>query len=133
MTNSKLSAKIWRRGRTIITWEFEYIRHSSSSWWSTPGWYHRSGRGRFYRLTIDHDYPEKPMWLGFKKGKKWINAERLYEVIMVTHPSFVISSRAFWGAANRSNARRATTALVIAKRMEYILTDAYRGPKRISL
>lgn len=124
--NDKLTARIWRRGRGIITWEFTYIQSSNKHWWTAPGWYRSSGRGRVYRLTIDHDYPDKPIWLGYK-GKKWVNTESLYEVLLVTHPHFAIASKGFKGAANRSKYRRVKSKLYLEDRVVNIIDKAFEG------
>jgi hypothetical protein len=126
----KLIARIWRRGRGIITWEFSYVgSNSSGSWFSTPGWYCRVRGGRVYRLTIDHDYPEKPIWLGYRKGQKWVNAERLYEVLLVQHPDFAITSATFRGFPNRSQRRRKDTRTYLKGRASSIIEAAASGDR----
>lgn len=96
---------LWRRGRGIINWDFHYVMSSDMPWFTTQGWY-RSARRYVYRLTIDHDYPAKPIWLGVRRRGYWYNTENLYEPLCVTHRDFVVSARGFKGAPHRSKMRR---------------------------
>ena len=85
--NEVLTAYIWRRGRGVIAWKFRYVIGSPASWFTTPGWY-RTARRYTYRLTVDHDYATKPIWLGKRVRGRWVNMESLYEPIFVTHRNF---------------------------------------------
>lgn len=110
-----IKVTIWRRGRGVITWDFTYVTDSSERWFSSAGWYHRARR-RTYRLTLDHDYPGKPIWLGFRRNGTWHNAEGLYEVLYATHPGYNISNGNFRGGCNRSLFRRQKTGIYLAAR-----------------
>lgn len=81
--NNTADVLIWRRGRGFLSWKFSYLTGNS------PGWYHMAKR-YMYRLTIDHEYPDKPIWLGrFDKGE-WVNTEGLYEPIVTHLPGYNI-------------------------------------------
>lgn len=104
-----LSLDVWRRGRGILTWQFEYVEKGDKTWFSTPGWYHRA-RKNVYRLTIDHDFPENMVWLGRKRGKVWENVERLYEPVSFYNGSIVTGiprpSRRYNAGPKRSSKRQ---------------------------
>lgn len=95
-----INVSIWRRGRSVIRWQFTYYdaaevaRLGSKRGYTTAGWYHRA-RKYTYRLTVDHDYPNKPIWLGrLLKGRQdWISMEGLYEPLVVHHPAYTFSTR----------------------------------------
>lgn len=88
---------LWRRGRGLRTWRFCYFDHGFNpyleveDWYTSPGWYAHA-RKYTYRLTIDHDYPDKPVWLGYRHASsgEWRNAEGLYEVLGVDTPGHVV-------------------------------------------
>lgn len=117
---------LWRRGRGIINWNFHYVMSSKESWFSTQGWY-RHARKYTYRLTIDHDFPHKPIWLGVRRNKHWKNTEGLYEPLLVTHRDFVISGRKFRGAPHRSKIRRYTSYKAINSKNQIIADAAMAG------
>ncbi len=104
MEGRQITAHIWRRGRGIIEWQFDYITDSSEHWFSSPGWYHRAKKNT-YRLTLDHDYPTRPIWLGYR-NRKWRNAETLYEVLYIQHRDFVIASKVLVKSKRRSDVRK---------------------------
>jgi len=91
--SNELTATIWRRGRGPLNWKFIYIVHGDKPWFSTPGWYHFA-RKFVYRITFDHDYPARPVWLGRKgRGKTWINTEGLYDPIAIHHNTIIVGNR----------------------------------------
>jgi hypothetical protein len=89
--SNELKVKIWRRGRGVVGWDFNYVRGSPFTWFTTPGWYHFA-RDYVYRLTLDHDYPGKPMWLGRREGDEWVNMEGLYEPLAAIHSDYTFVS-----------------------------------------
>ena len=92
MYGEAIDLVIWRRGRGRIDWRFQYVYKSDEPWFTTPGWY-RQARKNVYRLTIDHDYPHKPLWLGVRKRGEWHNAETLYSPLSMVHKNLLIQSR----------------------------------------
>jgi len=126
---SKVIVTLWRRGRGLQDWEFVYYSASSKQGFTAPGWYHDSGKGRLYRLTIDHHYPAKPVWLGYKdkKSGRWVNTEGLYEPIIVAHPKFTIVTKGF-GNKRRSKARVSRSASVAELGMWWLAkTERIKG------
>ena len=106
---NQLRAIIWRRGRGFITWNFDYIQSSKEVWFTTPGWY--CHRRRFtYRITVDHDFPQKPIWLGRRERGKWQNMEGLYEPITIVHPDYIFSTSGLLTRPRRSSSRRRNSA-----------------------
>lgn len=100
--NKDIIVKIWRRGRGIVKWRFKYYDDRSvvtyfgayPTWYTTNGWYCK--RTKFtYRLTIDHDFPSKPLWLGRRVKGKWVNMEGLYEPLVVEHSGYTICNTSF--------------------------------------
>lgn len=122
----------WRRGRGPLIWDFSYIMQSHEKWFTTPGWY-RKAKTNIYRLTIDHDYPSKPLWLGVRRNQEWSSAEGLYEPLTVIHSDFVIASRNFRGASHRSNNRRWRSLRVLKTKTGSILNSAYDGNHKVSI
>lgn len=92
-----LVAHLWRRGRGVIAWRFTYIYYSNASWFTTAGWY-RTARKFTYRLTIDHDFPHHPIWLGVRSRGRWVNTEKLYDPLMLVHRNFTLMGRNLDGA-----------------------------------
>lgn len=112
-TQNCLSAILWRRGRKAQRWNFVYVISANAEWFTTPGWYHFA-RKFIYRLTIDHDFPGNPIWLGRREKGKWVNMEQLYEPLTVEHKDFVIASRDFRkNASRRSEFRKERSAGVV--------------------
>lgn len=122
---SDLEAHIWRRGRGVMVWRFIYIEYAKAPWFTSPGWYHFTNRKFVYRMTIDHDFPGKPLWLGRKIGGRWQNMEGLYEPLMVVHKDFAISNRKFPGRGKmRSLYRVRSSRNYIERKTGKIIYDA---------
>lgn len=122
-----LKAHVWRRGRGVQVWNFLYVTHGNKAWFSSPGWYHFTNRKHVYRITIDHDYRNKPLWLGRLEGGKWNNTEGLYEPLMVVHKDFVISNRGYPGRGKyRSSHRISFSRRYIERKTARIIEDARR-------
>lgn len=102
---------LWRRGRGRVDWRFEYVLGSHEPWYTTPGWYHKA-RKNVFRLTIDHDYPHKPLWLGMRKDGVWHNAETLYTPLSAIHHNLLIQSRDIEGKARSSYRQRKTREIL---------------------
>lgn len=105
-----IDVKIWRRGRGILNWRFAYYdvprNKVKPSWYSSPGWYHVA-RKYVYRLTLDHDYPTKPLWLGRKKsGAGWECMEGLYEPLTIKAPGMHASNTIAYTGSPRRGAYR---------------------------
>lgn len=103
-------ASVWRRGRGVIYWAFRYYDNGvidENGTTLSPGWY-RKGRKITYRLTIDHRFPKKTVYIGYKHKGKWINAESLYEPISVFTNGFFTINRiiATGKTRGRSNRRK---------------------------
>ena len=130
MNGDIIKVSIWRRGRGIINWMFRYVDYTgmntTPSWYTTPGYYYEA-RKNVYRLTIDHDFPNKPMWLGFRKQGVWVNAEGLYDVLFVSHNRFTLAGRDLRGATNRSDYRRAKSAEFIIESNERVIEASVEG------
>lgn len=120
MDGKIIKVSIWRRGRGIVHWNFVYVTDSNKPWFSSPGWYH-AAKKRIYRLTIDHDYPGKPVWLGFRRNGAWNNAEGLYEVLLITHPDYVIATKNYRGSRGRSIQRREKTEFFLAAKARWLI------------
>ena len=103
--NAPLMLTLWRRGRDTQTWRFEYFTNGDRSWFTTPGWY-KVARKYVYRLTIDHDYPHRPLWLGKRVNGEWINTESLYEPLIARHANFLAVTKSFVQKRNRRSKRR---------------------------
>lgn len=110
-----LVVDIYRRGRGIQKGKvFGYVSPSEIALrqavgdkrFTSPGWY-RVERKNVYRITVDHDYPDKPVWLGYRNRQgEWVNAESLYEPILVK-----IGNKVLYEARPRGwTARRIQTA-----------------------
>ena len=123
---------LWRRGRGIIHWDFHYVMNSTLPWFTTKGWY-RHARKNTYRLTIDHDYPDKPIWLGVRRNGHWYCTEKLYEPLLVTHHDFILSARKFRGAAHRSRVRRYKSYRAINHKNQVCADAAMAGNTSIYL
>lgn len=127
---------LWRRGRGFLSWTFTYLdeiavdnlkKKGYRGVVTTPGWYH-AGRNNLYRITIDHDYPEKPIWLGYRRRGKWVNAEGLYEPLLVTHANFVVANKTFnknrpW----RSHERIVSSGKFVENTVDNIITRVTYG------
>lgn len=112
MQNS-LSLYLWRRGRGVHRWNFLYMKKplfQNCSWFTTPGWYHRA-RKYTYRLTIDQDFPSKPLWLGKRVNGAWVNTEILYEPLVVTHDKVMLLNVVSEESWNRRSIHRETSSL----------------------
>lgn len=112
-TKNGISVVLWRRGRKAQRWNFYYVISAGAEWFSSPGWYHFA-REFTYRLTIDHDFPGNPLWLGRRENGKWVNMEQLYEPLVVEHKDFIIAARDFRkNAGRRSEFRKERSAGVV--------------------
>ena len=121
-----LYVRIWRRGRGPIAWIFRYVSESDEKWFTSPGWYHFTGRKNVYRLTIDHDYPDKPIWIGLRKRGKWVSMEGLYEPLFIEHRNFCASNKIGGEKrARRSHFRNAVSGSLIHKINEAVLNTTY--------
>jgi len=121
-----LFAYIWRRGRDLIKWRFNYIDLGHNprikpEWYTTPGWY-KVARKYAYRLTIDHDFPSKPLWLGKRVNGTWENTEALYEPLYVVHSDFTVASVAF-----RRSLRKGFTRLDKSNKFINAMNEAVYG------
>lgn len=108
---AELNVHMWRRGRNVQVWKFTYITipPGHAPWFTSSGWYHRA-RKYVYRLTIDHDYPGNPVWLGRRSGRRWENMEGLYEPLIIAHEHFLIATRIpSYRASRRSYERNIIT------------------------
>lgn len=95
---------LWRRGRGIRRWRFSYYTSSSESWFTSPGWYHKA-RLFVYRLSIDHDYPSNPIWIGRRWGKRWLSVEALYEPLFIVHKRNIICNTHFANSRKKGRVR----------------------------
>lgn len=95
--------------------------HGHRDWFSTPGWY-KFARKYVYRLTFDHDYPARPLWLGRKEeGKEWVNTEGLYEPLAVHHGRIVVGNRrAVQPNGRRGKWRQSKSRTVLASEMRNV-------------
>lgn len=103
---------IWRRGRGIMRWAFLYYPNGYSQLYPSPGWYLKR-RVNVYRLTVDHRFPNKVVYIGYKKNGVWVNAESLYEPINVRMRGFVAGNRNLNKPSSRS-ARRIRESLKVS-------------------
>jgi hypothetical protein len=130
MNGDIIRVSIWRRGRGIINWMFRYVDYTgivnTPSWYTTPGYYYEAVKN-VYRLTIDHDFPNKPMWLGYRKAGVWVNAEGLYDVLFVSHNRFTLTGRDLHGAPHRSDNRRKKSADFIIESNERVTKASVEG------
>lgn len=114
MVNRTIDVIVWRRGRGLLDWKFTYLTddqfgsRKAPSWYTSPGWYHFA-RKYVYRLTVDHDYPNKPLWLGRKFGRRWVNMEGLYEPLIAHLPKCNIVS------SDYERTRRSTTRVDVSR------------------
>jgi hypothetical protein len=117
-----LLAAIWRRGRGVISWRFRYVEESTAPWFSTPGWY-RTARKHTYRLTIDHDFPGKLLWLGKRENGTWVNTEGLYEPLCVLDENTLLSSTSY-ARSTRKSVRRKQLSKRLIQETSHAVADS---------